>query len=107
MAHLGDQIYADKLYYMENNKEKDWTYEEILEGFRDIYRYTFGSDTKQVIYRHNSHLMVPDDHEIRDNIFWYAWVLSLLSLRENIEGVSDVFMSAGRQAMYWLLIPFP
>ncbi|KAK8815456.1 hypothetical protein WA158_003668 [Blastocystis sp. Blastoise] len=89
MAHLGDQIYADKLGYMQNNTDHIWTYEEILEGFRDVYRYTFGHPSKQAIYRYGSHLMVPDDHEIRDNMYW-----------GHIPKTTDVFMAAGRQAMY-------
>lgn len=62
MLHVGDQIYADSIY-REYETRKNYTFLEILNKYRNIYRTTFGNEVMQFIFRKGHHLMLPDDHE--------------------------------------------
>lgn len=64
MVHLGDQIYADHAFSVPYYG----TYEEALERFRNVYRQTWGRPVMQRILRHGPNWMIPDDHEIRNNV---------------------------------------
>lgn len=85
MVHLGDQIYADiigKEYYMK-------PYDEILQEFRRIYRYSWSSPYMKKALRSGFHWMMPDDHDIINNLDEHF----LESPMRNV-------ILAGRQAFY-------
>jgi hypothetical protein len=63
--HLGDQIYAD---IIGKNFHENKTYEDILEEFRELYRFTWSTPIKEQFLRTGSHLMIPDDHDIINNV---------------------------------------
>ena len=65
VLHLGDQIYADVIG---KNMTDDQSYEDILEEYRKLYRLTWGTSIKQQFFRKGSHLMIPDDHDIINNL---------------------------------------
>jgi hypothetical protein len=69
MAHLGDQIYADQFEKMlKANPDRVYTQKELLAKFRVLYRMTFGRPAMQRMMRTGSHLFLPDDHEIVNNV---------------------------------------
>lgn len=85
MVHLGDQIYADiigKEYYMKS-------YDEILEEFRNIYRKSWSSPYITKVLRSGFHWMMPDDHDIINNLDEHF-----------IESPLKNVILAGRQAFY-------
>lgn len=70
MFHTGDQVYADRVW----NLSLDLTYDEIAERFREVYRITYGNPVQQSILRYGSHLALPDDHDIINNLD--SWMLN-------------------------------
>eukprot|EP01080_Neovahlkampfia_damariscottae_P009372 gene9372-1583_t len=67
MIHLGDQIYAD-IITKEFKKNNSLTYDDLLERFREIYRTTWSHPSIKKILRNGFHWMMPDDHEIINNL---------------------------------------
>lgn len=70
MFHTGDQVYADRVW----NTSLKLSKEEIAERFRNVYRYTYGNPVQQSIYRYGSHIALPDDHDIVNNLD--SWMIT-------------------------------
>jgi phosphodiesterase/alkaline phosphatase D-like protein len=71
MVHLGDQVYADQVAKDIIQLAKDDklpAFEELVEKFRQVYRKTWGHPTMQKVLRHGAHWMLPDDHDIINNL---------------------------------------
>lgn len=83
--HMGDQIYGDVIG--KNSQGK--SYETLLEEYRGLYRKTFNTQLKSEFLRRGSHVMLPDDHDITNN-------LDSDSLNPDLNPV----VKAGRQAYY-------
>ena len=73
IIHMGDQIYADDVFYMAKDildagskKNKDFKH-EILELFRGYYRENWNHTHTRNALSQCSNLMIWDDHEIRDD----------------------------------------
>lgn len=86
IVHIGDQVYADQISYAKNVSLL--SFEQLLEGFRNVYRKTWGNPTLQNVLRNGANWMLPDDHDIINNLD-----------REFLEDRRDVIL-AGRQAFY-------
>jgi phosphodiesterase/alkaline phosphatase D-like protein len=72
MIHLGDNIYADVvgrkyLNAVQNGKPVD-TFDQLMDGYRQVYRKTWGYKVAQQLLRHGAHYMIPDDHDIINNL---------------------------------------
>jgi len=75
---------------LESQTETDaQRYQRLLEEFREIYRQTWGHPTMQKIFRHGAHWMMPDDHDIFDNLD-----------RHHLNSTLSPVVRAGRQAYY-------
>jgi hypothetical protein len=67
MVHLGDQVYCDYVPKLAL-KQEDVRYEWIVEQFRECYRKTWGIGIMQSILRSGANWMLPDDHEVINNV---------------------------------------
>ncbi|TMW65291.1 hypothetical protein Poli38472_007933 [Pythium oligandrum] len=88
MAHIGDQVYMDAgsaaipinpvpLTILDDHNALQAHYDVIVKAYRSIYRETFGRAAVQRVLRRGAHWMIPDDHEVINNV--------------NIEAVMRVF----------------
>jgi hypothetical protein len=68
MVHMGDQVYADALTPFANA-----TFQELLLAFRTLYRDNWSRSTMQSILRSGAHYMLPDDHEVVNNLDARQW----------------------------------
>ncbi|KAJ0401742.1 hypothetical protein P43SY_003063 [Pythium insidiosum] len=78
MAHIGDQVYVDSgavqvspvpLERLEEPELLRVHYETVVvAAFRSVYRETFGRAVLQRVLRQGAHWMVPDDHEVVNNL---------------------------------------
>lgn len=79
VAHIGDQVYVDAgservpiapLPFSQVNDVKAVRkrYDDLLDAFRGIYRTTFGRPVMQRVLRRGAHWMLPDDHEVMNNV---------------------------------------
>src|SRR5690606_19225128 len=66
IVHIGDQVYADQISYAKNVSLL--SFEQLLEGFRNVYRKTWGNPTLQNVLRNGANWMLPDDHDIINNL---------------------------------------
>lgn len=74
VLHVGDQIYGDSTFaralgIIESNepKSKKAQDEQILEGYRRLYRVWWNDPSTRYVLANVSNLMIWDDHEIRDD----------------------------------------
>lgn len=84
MIHLGDQIYADQLVALSVGRGV----EGVTDMFRQLYRKTWMRPAVQSVLRRGAHWMLPDDHEIVNNLD------SFLFARADMRS----FIEAGRRA---------
>jgi hypothetical protein len=107
MAHIGDQIYADagkasiKIPSISDKERRDEIairsiFKEVLEEFRQIYRKTLGRPSVQRILRAGANWMIPDDHEIINNLNKQL----LDSLSQPFQFGKELYIRAGLQVMY-------
>ncbi|GLD92443.1 hypothetical protein PINS_up000976 [Pythium insidiosum] len=79
MAHIGDQVYVDSgavqvvpvpLELLNRPIESLRTHYEavVVNAFRAVYRETFGRRVLQRVLRQGAHWMIPDDHEVLNNL---------------------------------------
>ncbi|KAJ0405023.1 hypothetical protein ATCC90586_001756 [Pythium insidiosum] len=78
MAHIGDQVYVDSgavqvspvpLERLDEPELLRVHYETVVvAAFRSVYRETFGRAVLQRVLRQGAHWMVPDDHEVVNNL---------------------------------------
>lgn len=66
MVHLGDQVYCD--YVVQQRNTAGGNFGSFLEDYRECYRRTWGRPVMQRILRSGSNWMLPDDHEVINNI---------------------------------------
>jgi hypothetical protein len=83
VAHIGDQVYVDagdarvpvrpvSEELMGDREKLRARYELIVQQFRGIYRATLGRPAAQRVLRRGAHWMLPDDHEIINNLNSYS-----------------------------------
>lgn len=97
MIHLGDQVYADRVAKEIIELKKNNTlppFEELVEKFRRVYRKTWTNPTIRKVLRNGAHWMLPDDHDIINNLDKRS-----IDLSENPDAVPEM-INAGRQAVY-------
>jgi phosphodiesterase/alkaline phosphatase D-like protein len=97
MVHLGDQIYADRVVKEIIQWKKQLVsppFADLVEKFRQVYRKTWGNPVTQQILRHGAHWMIPDDHDILNNLD-----KRFIELNAKGENHSDIIY-AGREAFY-------
>lgn len=80
MAHLGDQVYMDagaasipvepvqRELMLGDPELLRQRFDALLDQFRAIYRRTFGQPVAQRALRNGAHWMIPDDHEVINNL---------------------------------------
>lgn len=80
MAHIGDQVYVDagaasipivpvsRQLMMEQPELLRQRFDALLDQFRSLYRRTFGRPIVQRALRTGAHWMIPDDHEVANNL---------------------------------------
>jgi len=66
-VHLGDQIYADVLADAAR-QNTSMTKDDFVALFRAMYVRTWATPTMQRVLRHGPHWMLPDDHDIINNL---------------------------------------
>eukprot|EP00054_Salpingoeca_dolichothecata_P019326 m.120078 g.120078 ORF g.120078 m.120078 type:complete len:560 (-) comp23213_c0_seq1:136-1815(-) len=88
MFHIGDQVYADKLY--RNQTVKTANFQTALAAFRQLYRETWSRPAMALMLRQGSHIMTPDDHEIANSVEF-----GMLQ-----DPLTKEYVLAGRWAMY-------
>lgn len=73
LLHLGDQVYGDNAFQKAigvlngNARGTPRQEQEILELYRDLYRWSWNDPATQEVLARVSNLMIWDDHEIRDD----------------------------------------
>eukprot|EP00818_Percolomonas_sp_WS_P009435 CAMPEP_0117445428 /NCGR_PEP_ID=MMETSP0759-20121206/5790_1 /TAXON_ID=63605 /ORGANISM="Percolomonas cosmopolitus, Strain WS" /LENGTH=570 /DNA_ID=CAMNT_0005237603 /DNA_START=53 /DNA_END=1765 /DNA_ORIENTATION=- len=90
MVHLGDQFYADRIW--KQRDENTTTVEQFLEEFRNLYHLYYERDVIREVYRRGSHVALPDDHDIINNLN-HEYILSALN-----DTAKRNFIIAGRRA---------
>lgn len=114
MVHHGDQVYVDAgsgrvpiapvhIDQGDSDQLRD-RYASVVSQFRSIYRQTFGRPIAQRVLRLGAHWMLPDDHEVINNIN-YERVQRVLSSpsADQSTGMALAWMlhyRAGMQVMY-------
>lgn len=114
MVHHGDQVYVDSgpervpivpvhIDLRDSDHLRD-QYASVVAKFRSIYRQTFGRPVAQRVLRLGAHWMLPDDHEVINNIN-YERANRVLSASPDNEstGMAMAWMlhyRAGMQVMY-------
>jgi hypothetical protein len=68
MIHLGDQVYADRVFEEFNKNPSAWDHESLVQAYRQVYRDTWGSRIMQSILPYGSNIMLADDHEVINNL---------------------------------------
>lgn len=79
VAHVGDQVYVDAgdaripldplpIVAISNATAVAKRYRRLVDAFRVIYRATFGRPVLQRVLRLGAHWMLPDDHEVANNL---------------------------------------
>lgn len=79
VAHVGDQVYVDAgdarvpVAPLPLSKTVDAAavaerYRQLVRAFRGIYRSTLGRPAMQRVLRRGAHWMLPDDHEVINNL---------------------------------------
>ena len=99
--HTGDQIYGDNIYgeIIEAQKNgKCITYFDILDKFRQYYKTTWKSNPfTRLILKHTSNVMLPDDHDIVNNLNNNTWNLKIVK-HPNTKLIFKMLIRAGAQA---------
>lgn len=80
LFHLGDQIYADRIYwrwwrYLTNLKKEKWEFYRCdiqKEYYREYYETWFPI---RKVLANTSNIMIPDDHEIRDQASMWNYLI--------------------------------
>lgn len=78
-AHVGDQVYVDAgvasipivpfpIKDASDSAKVATRFEELVQAFRSIYRTTFGRPALQRVLRSGANWMLPDDHEVLNNL---------------------------------------
>ncbi|KAF0972418.1 hypothetical protein FDP41_009321 [Naegleria fowleri] len=94
VIHMGDQVYADWVYHEYFKKiNPQASFDDLLNAFRYVYRNTWKIHAVQRMLRHGSHLMIPDDHDIINNLD--SWMLT----KESDEAMKRMVL-AGKEAFY-------
>eukprot|EP01138_Halocafeteria_seosinensis_P003581 gb/GECG01003660.1/.p1 GENE.gb/GECG01003660.1/~~gb/GECG01003660.1/.p1 ORF type:complete len:896 (+),score=72.49 gb/GECG01003660.1/:1-2688(+) len=73
MFHLGDQVYNDRVVQHILSSPKTYDSAQLRDLFRQGYRFSWGRDTAATMLRNGAHWMVPDDHDIVNNLD--AWMV--------------------------------
>ena len=72
IVHLGDQLYADSIFDNAMRAYKSSgvvpSQIEFVTRFRRAYTKNWGSDTMQRVLRHGANWMIPDDHDVLNNL---------------------------------------
>ncbi|TYZ66817.1 hypothetical protein PybrP1_004217 [[Pythium] brassicae (nom. inval.)] len=80
MAHIGDQVYADagaasiaivpvpRALMTDQPELLRQRFDALVDQFRSVYRRTFGRPIVQRALRSGAHWMIPDDHEVVNNL---------------------------------------
>jgi hypothetical protein len=68
MIHLGDQVYCDWIPNLALNSSSLIDRDSLIDQFRSCYRQTWGINVMQKILRSGPNWMLPDDHEVINNI---------------------------------------
>lgn len=94
VLHLGDNVYADHAF---NDGLEG---KNALESYRERYRKTwFGSSKRKEIYSKSSHLMILDDHEVKNDFL-------LSELTEEEKPIADVALECYHEYQESLLLEF-
>jgi len=92
VVHMGDQVYADWVmtdYIAKINPSA--SFDDMLNAFRYVYRCTWKRHSIQRMFRHGSHMMIPDDHDIINNVD--QWMIANNDTRK-------AMVFAGKEAFY-------
>jgi hypothetical protein len=113
MVHMGDQVYADvvvrhaQAHGFVDSTNATLYYAGALHAFRDLYRRSWSRSTMRRVLRVGAHFMLPDDHDISNNLdprMWHDRTKrpSEYHLSHVLESGSAVkiAIAAGRQAYY-------
>lgn len=113
MVHHGDQVYVDAgsgrvpivpvhIDQRDSDQLRD-RYASVVSQFRSIYRQTFGRPEAQRVLRLGAHWMLPDDHEVINNINYECVQRVLSASDDESTGMALAWMlhyRAGMQVMY-------
>jgi hypothetical protein len=92
IVHLGDQVYADRVYHEIKRMNTTPSLHQVEELFRRVYRKTWGHGVMQNILRSGANWMLPDDHDFVNN-------LGMTHVNSN-DPITQSLVQAGRKVYY-------